>query len=211
MAKTSGRRGWRVFRGCVAASLVLCFGLARAETPATADGIEAVWKTHELHFEYRGGNTFYSCHGLHERLTRILLHLGARKPPELRAYTCNDTTGVARFQVTFESPLEATADNVRELTDYDAREVLIARARGEQSPSAQDLERFPAEWKTVSFSRDRRLNLDPGDCELVQQLRQQILPRMSVQVLRNRRCSTFGNISRPSMTVSALVAEQRQR
>jgi hypothetical protein len=50
------------------------------------------------------------------------------------------------------------------------------------------------------------LGLDPADCELVQQLRQQILTRMSIQVLRTRRCSAFNDLSRPEMTVSALVA-----
>ena len=210
MATIDGRRGWIHFPGYTTLTLawvMLCLvtGLARATAPAPQDEVEAVWKPHELIFEYRGYDTFYTCNGLRDKLRKILLQLGARRPPELRAYDCSDSTNVVRFQVTFESPLEATEENVRELTTYDSRTSLRARTRGESLPTAQDLERFPATWKTVSFA-DRRLGLDPADCQLVQQLRQQILTRMSIQVLRTRRCSAFGELSRPGMTVSALVA-----
>jgi len=187
---------------------LLVAALARADAPAPQDAVEAVWQPHNMAFEYRGYTTLYSCRTLQDKLRKILLHLGARQPPQLRAYACDEATGTVRFQVTFESPLEATAENVRQLTDYDARELLIARTRGEPLQTAQDIERFPAAWKTVSFASDRKLGLDPGDCELVQQLRRQILPRMSVQVLNSRRCSTFGNVGKPGMTVSALVAQQ---
>ena len=211
MATMDGRRGWIHFPGYMTLTLAwmtfcLIASLARAAESATQDEIEAVWKPHELIFEYRGYDTFYTCSGLRDKLGRILRHLGARRPPELRAYDCNDSTGVVRFQVMFESPLEATEKNVRELTTYDSRELLLARTRAESLPTAQDLERFPATWKTVSFANDRKLGLDPGDCQLVQQLRHQILTRMSIQVLRTRRCSAFRELSRPGLTVSALVA-----
>jgi hypothetical protein len=51
------------------------------------------------------------------------------------------------------------------------------------------------------------MRLTPGDCELVQQLRRQILPKMSVHIIRdNVRCSAgFGEIAPPQLTVSALV------
>jgi hypothetical protein len=41
----------------------------------------------------------------------------------------------------FESPLEATEENLRELTTYDSRKLLLARTRGVSLPTAQDLER----------------------------------------------------------------------
>jgi hypothetical protein len=77
---------------------------------------------------------------------------------------------------------------------------------GERLRSAEDLPRFPAVWKTVSFARSREMRLAPGDCELVLQLRRHILPRMAVQVVNDQvRCSQFGNIGKPQLTVSALV------
>jgi hypothetical protein len=172
--------------------------------------VEAVWKPQRINFVYRGYSTLYSCSGLQDKLEKILTTVGARDHVELRAYSCDDVLSIARFQIALASPVEATPENVQELTTYDARDELLARARGEQLASAEDLPRFPAVWKTISFARSREMRLEPGDCELVQQLRRHVLPRMSVQIVSDRvQCSAFGNISRPQLTVSALVpAEQ---
>ena len=192
----------------VAGTLLLLSGGARADSVAATDSVEAVWKSHDLTFEYRGYNTLYACDALRRKLTKVLLNLGARRPPTMRAYACDDANGYARFQVSFDAPIEATPENVRELTTYDSREVLIARVQGTSLPTEADLQRFPATWKTISFSRDVRLGLDRSDCELVQQLRQKILPRMSIQVINTGRCSVFGNIGPPGLKVSALVADR---
>lgn len=181
-------------------------GTAAADPDATAPTIEAVWKVQHLSFEYRAYNTLYTCSGLRSKLRDILTTLGARDGIKLKGFGC-DMSGTARFNITLESPIEATPENVQALTRYSAEQELIARARGETLATAADLPRFPAQWKTVSFVRDNSMRLDPGDCELVQQLRREILPRLSVQIVRdNLRCSPYGNIGRPRLTVSALVA-----
>jgi hypothetical protein len=168
--------------------------------------VEAVWKPQRLNFVYRGYNTLYTCRSLQDKLERILLSVGANGEIALRTYFCDDLTGTARFQIAMESPVEATPENIRELATHDSQDVLIARVRGETLPTAEDVARFPAVWKTVSFGRDRKLRLAPADCELVLALRRQILPRMSVQIVRdNVRCSVHGNIAAPRLVVSALV------
>jgi len=168
--------------------------------------VEAVWKPQRINFVYRGYSTLYSCSGLQDKLQKILATVGARDHMELRAYSCDDAMSIARFQIALASPVEATPENVQELTTYDTHDVLVARVRGEQLTSAEDLPRFPAVWKTISFARSREMRLDPGDCELVQQLRRHVLPRMSVQIVSDRvQCSAFGNFTRPQLTVSALV------
>jgi len=84
----------------------------------------------------------------------------------------------------------------------------VARVRGEPLPGAADLERFPASWETISLSRNRSMRLQPGDCELVEQLLRSVLPRMSIQIVSNNlRCSPFGNMRPPRLTVLALVAQ----
>ena len=110
--------------------------------------------------------------------------VGAREDVQLRSYACDEQIGIARFQISLQSPVVASEENVREMTTHDAKDELVARVNGEKLPSAADLPRFTAVWKTVSFARDRRMRLERGDCELVQQLRRQILPRMSVQSSR---------------------------
>jgi hypothetical protein len=189
-----------------AAVLVLAAGVANAQSAADEAVVEAVWKPQRVNFVYRGYSTLYSCRSLQEKLEKILRTVGARGRIELRAYSCDDEVAIARFQIALTSPVEATPENVQELTTYDARDELIARVRGERLASAEDLPRFPAVWKTISFARSREMKLAPGDCELVQQLRRHILPRMAVQIVNDQvRCSQFGNIGKPQLTVSALV------
>ena len=197
----SGR--WVNFAG--AAVLLLAATVASSQSTAHETVVDAVWKPQRMNFVYRGYSTLYTCSGLQQKLRRILRTVGARGGLELRAYSCDDDLATARFQIALTSPVEATPENVEQLT-ADSRAELVARVRGDQLPSAEDLERFPAVWKTISFARSREMKLAPGDCELVQQLRRHILPRMTVQIVSDQvRCSQFGNIGKPQLTVSALV------
>lgn len=204
MGKMKGG-GWTI---AIAWAAVLLLGgsVAHAEALPDPPVVEAVWKPQRIAFVYRGYSTLYSCSGLQDKLEKILMTVGARDDIELRAYSCDDQLSIARFEIALVSPVEATPENVAELATYDARDELVARVRGERLASAEDLQRFPAVWKTVSFARSREMKLAPGDCELVLALRRQILQRMSVQVVTDRvSCSPFGNISKPRLTVSALV------
>ena len=182
-------------------------GAAVADAPEQCERVEAVWKAQQVNFEYRGYSTAYSCRSLEDKLELILRTVGAREDVQLRSYACDEGIGIARFQISLQSPVVASEENVRELTTHDPKGELVARVNGEKLPSAADLPRFMAVWKTVSFARDRRMRLERGDCELVQQLRRQILPRMSVHIVKdNVRCSSsMGNIGPPRLTVSALV------
>jgi hypothetical protein len=202
---TTKGRGWWV-NLARAAAVMLAAGLANAQSPADESVVEAVWKPQHVNFAYHGYSTLYSCGGLQQKLEKILRTVGARGGIELRGYSCDDTLAIARFQIVLTSPVEATPENVEQLTTYDPQQELVARMRGERLPSAEELPRFPAVWKTISFARSREMRLEPGDCELVLQLRRHILPRMAVHVVNDRvRCSHFGNIGKPQLTVSALV------
>ncbi len=189
-----------------AAVLLLAAGAASAQPQPGEVVVQAVWKPQRMNFVYHGYSTLYSCRSLQAKLQKILQTVGAQDGIELRTYWCNDELSTASFQIVLASPVEATPQNVQELTTYDAHDELVARVRGEQLASGEDLQRFPAVWKTISFARSREMKLAPGDCELVLQLRRHILPRMSVQIVSDQvRCSPFGNIGNPRLTVSALV------
>ena len=53
-----------------------------------------------------------------------------------------------------------------------------------------------------------RLRLTPGDCELLRQLQRDVMPKLSVRVLRDKmRCeSDLGSGNRPQLVVAALVS-----
>ena len=204
------RSSGRMIHFARAAVLLLAASVGSAGEPDDAV-VQAVWKPQRMNFVYRGYSTFYSCRGLQDKLEKILTTVGAQGDIELRTYVCDDQLATARFEIVLTSPVEATPENVQALTTYDAQDALTARVRGERLASAEDLQRFPAVWKTISFARSREMRLAPGDCELVSQLRRHILPHMSVQIVSDQvRCSEFGNIGKPQLTVSALVPVERK-
>lgn len=184
--------------------------VARSPQPVSSDAlqiVEAVWKVQSLDFAYSGYATVYSCDALRAKVRDILQVLGARETVRIRSWGCTDMLTHGRMEITLESPVEATPENVQALTTYDSTHRLVARVRNERLDRAEELPRFPATWKTVSM-RDKPLKLGPGDCELVEQLRRDVLPRMSIRVERDRlRCSAvFGNIGQPQLRIAALVA-----
>ncbi|HKU16839.1 MAG TPA: hypothetical protein VJQ52_20770 [Steroidobacteraceae bacterium] len=200
------KRSGRMTNLAWAAVLSLAAGVASAAPQTDGEVVEAVWKPQRMTFVYRGYTTFYSCDGLQQKLETILTTVGAQGGIALRTYGCDDQMATARFEIVLASPVEATAENVQQLTTYDSQDELIARVRGEPLASATDLPRFPAVWKTISFARNRDMRLAPGDCELVSQLRRHILPHMAVHIVSDKvRCSQFGNIGKPQLVVSALV------
>jgi hypothetical protein len=170
--------------------------------------VEAVWKVQSLSFAYSGYATVYSCDALLAKVRGILQSLGARDTLRIRSMGCTDMVTHGRMEITLESPVVATPENIEALTSYDSKQELVARIRNEHLASAEDVQRFPAAWKTISMTRDRSLKLGPSDCELVEQLRRDVLPHMSIHVEYERlRCSpVFGNIGQPQLRVAALVA-----
>jgi hypothetical protein len=189
--------------------------VARAPKPPPSRAlqiVEAVWKVQSLSFAYSGYATVYSCNALLDKVSEILQSLGARDTLRIRSVGCTDMVTHGRMEITLESPVEATPENIEALTTYDSKQELLARMRNEHLAGAEDVPRFPATWKTVSMSRDRQLKIGPSDCELVEQLRRDVLPRMSIRVEYDRlRCSAvFGNIGQPQLRVAALVAVPEQ-
>jgi hypothetical protein len=68
-------------------------------------------------------------------------------------------------------------------------------------------EQFPAAWQRVDLSEDRRLDLKPGDCELMDGLRREVLPKLGMKIDEDRVVCTpkAVSIDTPKLVVSALV------
>jgi hypothetical protein len=110
------------------------------------------------------------------------------------------------MQIALESPVEATAENLTAITDYDSKDELVARLHGEQLVAANDVPRFPGAWTTLSL-RESGMQLTAADCELVHQLRRQVFTKLSVQVVQEpARCVPVLSRGRvPAMKVRALL------
>jgi hypothetical protein len=195
-------------------ALCVALGVQRASAaeddaaPAESQPVDAIWKQHEFSFHFQSFTTFYSCTGLESKLERLLKALGA-KDAQVRVRAPECPTTVARLpRVTIEarSPVEATPEAIAERDKNKSTRELAARVQGKKE-SSEITEQFPASWKRVSLSRGA-LGLEPGDCELIDELRRKVLPRLAVRVIKDSvSCSPNTlQLGQPQLEVESLVA-----
>jgi hypothetical protein len=195
----------------IATCLMLCaaHGIASDETQAVpVEPVSAIWKVQRIEFNYHSTSVYYSCDGLRHKITSIVTALGAREnvSVDLRCQPGGITKDASTF-ITLISPIAATPENVAAVTTYSTETQLAARLNKVKLPTANDIERFQAEWRLVQLNRNLRLNLAAGDCELLHGLITQVLPHLSVRVEKQRLNCSQGSVSRlrPVLHVAALV------
>ena len=124
-----------------------------AALAAASDANEAaVWVQKGVNFRYVGFTTKYSCDGLRDRMRRILLQLGARDDLKMTGYGC----------VGVNSP--ETTPGVRIV-------MYVLQPAGAAGGTA-----VTAHWKTVDVLADRDHFDAARDCELISQLKRDVLP-----------------------------------
>lgn len=167
--------------------------------------IAAVWKPVDVQFSYHGFTTSYSCDGLEQRVAQILGVLGAHPNTRVAATGCptNGPSDHAFVHITGGLPMPA-ADAKPVASGDKSRAELLQRLGVKPS---MDQDQFPATRKVIDLSRERQARLEPGDCELMEQLSREVFPKLGLKVVDgDSRC--FPNqlpISTPRMKVSALI------
>ena len=155
------------FRGLqVTCAAVICaFNIAAFADPSTTDAGQGVWQKHEYSFQFFGFTTTYSCDGLASKLKVLLIASGARADAKSTSEACVRGYGspdkFARARLTFYAlaPL-GDAENANTPVSGVWRPVVIAN----RSP------------------RDVAL----GDCELVEQFRDKVLPMFTTRNIDSR-------------------------
>ena len=156
----------RSFRrtGLLAVSALAIVGLGITVPGAAADASDseaAVWTPKEASFTYMGFTTKYSCEGLVGKVKSVLLSLGAQREG-LTVYGTGCAVSAGR-----PAPLPGVKVRMK---------VLVPAAEGNATGDT-----VPAHWKPVQV----QLNSDPlgeaGECELVEQIRQKLLPLFSTR------------------------------
>ncbi|MGH8185777.1 MAG: hypothetical protein ACREUC_04380 [Steroidobacteraceae bacterium] len=183
---------------------LVCASLHIAAAEDDSKPIQAVWKPVEVRYSYVGFTTAYNCDAYETKLKEILRKIGAAPQTQVRATGC---VGINRpsknffVTVTTATPV-AAGEATSQLSP--AEQELVERLGGDKTLSKDP---FPATWKTVELSRDRKLDLEPGDCELMQGLQDKVLPKLSVKVLSNRiQCTPRHlDIATPELKVAALT------
>jgi hypothetical protein len=190
----------------VVGAWVLLAGPALAEA---AEEVQALWKPQEFSFQFQSFNVFYSCESLEAKLEQILKQVGTQAVVRVRSPDCGrGPARMPRADIQLLSPVEATPDALAELKQGESKRDLAARVAG-KSAEAEELEKpFAAQWQRVSIGKSRTMpSLESGDCELVDQVRRKIFPKLAIRVVEsNSPCPTNSpSLTRPTMVVDALI------
>lgn len=186
-------------------SMLLPLAVRAAENSAP---VQATWKAEAIRYSYTGFTTAYSCDAAEDRLKAILRALGAHEQTRVSAQGCDFSRPSRNFFINITTavpvPLaDSKADNAEPAAST-SRDELLKRLG--VAPKVLD-ETFPAQWQTIELSRDRKLDLQPGDCELMAGVRDHVLPKLSVKVITDRVNCVPRQLTHqtPELTVSALV------
>ena len=149
----------RVLAAGVVAVLLTATGwaaAAAADTGAQAARESAVWTPKELLFIYQGFTTRYSCDGLRDKVRSILLELGAREDLKVTATGCSSPGG----------PDPSPGVRIK-------MNVLQPAADKNATAGTQSV---PSHWKMLDLTPQRDAVSAAGECELIEQVKQSILP-----------------------------------
>src|SRR5215472_6293178 len=117
----------------------------------------AVWTPKEVQFTYFGFTTHYSCDGLRDTVRDWLLQLGARKD-DLKVY---------------EIPCAGDPDRPNPFPGVKIKMSVLQPAPDNPSPDTQVVQAY---WKPVKLPyREYGINA-AGQCELIEQFNQKVLP-----------------------------------
>jgi hypothetical protein len=149
--------------GCVALPALLGSHRSFADDASTRE--PGNWQKHEYSFTFMGFTSTYSCDGLADKIKLLLIAAGARHDVKSQPGACASGFGrpdkFARADLSFYTlaPLGAAAPSDGKPVDGSWRPVAIT-------------ERSPRELQT-------------GDCELVEQFRNNVLPMFTTRGLEN--------------------------
>jgi len=125
-----------------------------------------VWQKHQYSFAYMGFTSTYSCDGLADKLKLLLLAAGARRDVKSQAGACASGFGrpdkFARADLTF-----------------------YTLAPGSDGAAAAGDKPVDGTWRAVSFADRSPRDLHTGDCELVEQFRNSVLPMFTTRNIDN--------------------------
>jgi hypothetical protein len=138
---------------------------AFASEPSAADPEQAVWQKHEYSFQFLGFTSTYSCDGLASKLKVLLIAAGARADAKSTSDACARGYGIPdKF---------ASAS----LTFY-----TLAPAQNGENASAP----INAVWRSVAIADRSPREISLGDCELVEQFRDKVLPMFTTRNVDSR-------------------------
>lgn len=185
---------WSFSSPRILAALALAALAAVGGAPGWADtqaegsgGVPAVWTAKELRFVYMGFTSHYSCDGLRDKIRVILTDFGARDDMQVSEAPC---TGLGR-------PTKFPGVNIK-------INVL------QPASDATDSSVVAAHWKRVQLPGPGDAVRQAGDCELLEQVKQKILPLFATRDVQYHSTCVPKQLSigGTSLTADVLVPDQ---
>lgn len=162
------------------------------------------WQQHDVTFTYSGFTSKYSCDGLADKVKLLLKAVGARADARVTSYGCSEPFGRptefprVRLQFATLAPAATAGAALPPRTELRSGAPVAAggakpvappnaygRVIGREAPrigtpaaavAPPAGEAVPGRWQHVKLGRNTPRTLDPGDCELVEQFRDKVLP-----------------------------------
>jgi len=131
---------------------------------ADAAPVQAVWVEQKLKFVYSANTAYFSCDGLERTVEKILAAIGARPGFKVQPRGCMNPRRGAEWT----PMLDITAATARAVTP--------------ETPAAEAAAAFPARVMRVDLRDSPTGLLQAGDCELVQQLRDQVFKPLGATI-----------------------------
>jgi hypothetical protein len=179
------------------AALVLAAVLSTSPTwAAGADGAtapgdaqSAVWTHKQLHFLFQGFTAHYSCDGLEDKIRHVVKELGARGDFEVHSSGCASPFG---------RPDPFPAVNIR----------MSVLEPASATAAATDV--VGAHWQRVDLHLDTDPVWEAGDCELLEQIKQKLLPLFATRKVEfTSNCIPHQLTLGTSLTAELLMPDSR--
>lgn len=156
----SGRRALPAFALAGLTALVCAPAWADTQAEGSA-GVPAVWTAKELRFVFMGFTSRYSCDGLRDKIRVILRDFGARDDMQLT-----------------ESPCPGPLGRPTKFPGVSIKINVLQPASG-----AADSNTVAAHWQRVELPGPGDAVRQAGDCELIEQVKQSILPLFATRAV----------------------------
>ena len=130
----------------------------------------AVWKEQSIEFSYFGRTSRYSCDGIRDKLRAILAIMGVRRDIHTFAVGCADSGEP--------NGLHEMSPTVHLVFSYPA-----LPDAGAKPAHPGDLSPLDAQFQAFTIVADAFRNMQPGDCELVEEFVRQVLPKLTTRNL----------------------------
>ncbi len=158
-----------------------------ADAPAP---IMAVWVEQKIHFPYSAVTAYYSCDGLQSKVSAILKAIGARPGFKVTPRGCFSPRRGAEWTPSLDivaaMPRAATPEVLAELAKDASTRELAAKAGGKPPPAAEASAEFPARVRRVDFRDSPTGLVQPGDCELIDQMRKGVFVPLGATIVVDR-------------------------